>query len=147
MVSVTKPNGKPRICIDPKPLNRALRRSHFPLPTIEDIRPELSRAKVFTVCEVKHGFWHIRLDEESSYLTTFANPFGRYRWLSMSMGISPAPEVFQMRLVQALESLRGVYVIADDVLITGEGQTQDEAIKDHNKKLRCFFTQCRDRNI
>lgn len=99
MVSVTKPNGKPRICIDPKPLNRAQKRSHFPLPTIEDILPELSRAKVYTVCDVKHGFWHNRLDEESSYLTTFATPFSQYRWLRMRMGISPAPEVFQRRLM------------------------------------------------
>ena len=95
MVSVAKPNGKPQICIDPKPLNRALKRSHFPLPTIDDILPELSKAKVFTVCDVKHGFWHVKLKEESSYLTTFATPFGRFRWLRMPMGISPAPEVFQ----------------------------------------------------
>lgn len=42
MVKVTKPNGKPKICIDPKPLNRELKRSHFPLPTINDILPELT---------------------------------------------------------------------------------------------------------
>lgn len=98
MVSVSKQNGKLRICIDPKPLNRALKRSHFPLPTIDDVLPELENAKVFTVYDVKHGFWHIKLEEESSYLTTFSTPFGRYRWLRMPMGISPAPEVFQRKL-------------------------------------------------
>lgn len=60
MVSVTKPNGKPRTCTDPKPLNQALKRSHFPLPTIHDILPGMSKAKVFTVCDVKHGFWHVK---------------------------------------------------------------------------------------
>lgn len=95
LVTVQKPNGKPRICIDPRPQNKALKRSHFPLPTIDDILPDLSRAKVFTVCDVKHGFWHVKLEEESSYLTTFATPFGRFRWLKMPMGISPAPEIFQ----------------------------------------------------
>lgn len=147
MVSVTKPNGKPRICIDPKPLNKALKRSHFPLPTIDDILPELSNAKVFTVCDVKHGFWHVRLDEESSYLTTFATPFGRYRWLRMPMGISPAPEIFQRKLMQALEGLPGVYVIADDVLITGEGNTQEKANENHNENLRCFLQRCREKDI
>ncbi|KAL1279371.1 hypothetical protein QQF64_026044 [Cirrhinus molitorella] len=38
----------------------------------------------------------------------------------MPMGISPAPEVFQRKLSQALEGLQGIYVIADDILITGE---------------------------
>lgn len=75
MGSVTKPNGKPQICITKKPLNQAVRRTHFPLPTIDDILPELSKAKIFTVCDVKHGFWHVKLEEESSYLTTFAIPW------------------------------------------------------------------------
>ena len=52
MVVVQKQNGKLRICIDPRPLNKALKRSHFPLQTIEDILPDLSKAKVFTVCDV-----------------------------------------------------------------------------------------------
>lgn len=147
LVTVQKPNGKTRVCIDPRPLNKALKRSHFPLPTIEDVLPDLSRAKVFTVCDVKHGFWHVKLEEESSYLTTFATPFGRYRWLRMPMGISPAPEIFQQKLTQALEGLPGIYIIADDILITGEGDTQEMADKDHDRKLRQFLTRCRERNI
>lgn len=65
LVIIRKPSGNLRICINPRPLNRALKRCHFPLPTIDDILPDLSRAKVFTVCDVKNGFWHVTLDEES----------------------------------------------------------------------------------
>lgn len=75
MVSVKKPNGKPQICNTTKPLNQAVKRNNFSLPTIDDILPELSKAKIFTVCDVKHGFWHVKLEEESSYLTTFATPW------------------------------------------------------------------------
>ena len=32
------------------------------------------------VVHVRSGFWHICLDDESSQLTTFNTPFGRYRW-------------------------------------------------------------------
>lgn len=147
MVVVQKQNGRLRICIDPRPLNKALKRSHFPLQTIEDILPDLSKAKVFSVCDVKSGFWHVKLDEESSFLTTFATPFGRYRWLRLPMGVSPAPEVFQRKLTQALDDLPGLYIIADDVLITGQGETQEMAQKDHDDKLRLFLNRCRQKNI
>ncbi len=108
---------------------------------------DLSKARIFTVCDVKNGFWHVQLDDPSSYLTTFATPFGRYRWLRMPMGISPAPEVFQRLLDQALEGLQGIHIIADDVLITGEGETVEMAYKDHDRKLRMFLDRCRQRNI
>ena len=34
LVVIKKPNGKLRVCIDPKPHNKALKRSHYPLPVI-----------------------------------------------------------------------------------------------------------------
>ena len=76
MVVVTKKNGMLRICLDPKDLNRAIQREHYPLPTIEDVVTHLHGAKFFTVLDVKNDFWHVALDEPSSYLTTFYTPFG-----------------------------------------------------------------------
>lgn len=67
--------------------------------------------------------------------------------MRMPMGISPAPEVFQRLLNQALEGLQGVHIITDNVLITGEGETLDIAKKDHDQKLRSFIDRCRERNI
>ena len=52
MVTVVKPN-KSRICIDPKDLNRAIKRSHYPIPTNEEVATKLSKAKVFTVLDAK----------------------------------------------------------------------------------------------
>ena len=88
LVIVKKPNGRLRICMDPKQLNRALKRAHYLTVTVDEILPQLSKAKVFSVCDVKSGFWHVVLDEESSYLTTFGTPTGRYRWLRMPFGIT-----------------------------------------------------------
>lgn len=138
LVIVKKPNGKLRVCIDPKPLNKALKRCHY---------PDLSKAKVFSVCDVKNGFWHVELDEESSYLTTFGTPFGRYRWLKMPFGISPAPEYFQQRVDQAIEGLPGVRTVADDILISGEGDTVAETVKHHDKKLLTLLKRCKEKGI
>ena len=83
-----------RICLDPKDLNRAVRREHYPLPPIEDIATRLHGAKLFTMLDVKNGLWHVALDEQSSFLTTFYMPFGHFRWNRMPFGICSAPEIF-----------------------------------------------------
>lgn len=104
-------------------------------------------AKVFMVLDVSQGFWHVELDESSSFLTTFHTPFGRYRWKRMPFGISSAPEVFQRRMHELLEGLQGVEVIADDFITVGYGEQLEEAVCDHHKNLAAFFQRCADRGI
>ncbi|XP_022785752.1 uncharacterized protein K02A2.6-like [Stylophora pistillata] len=147
MVVIKKSNGKIRLCIDPKPLNKALRRNHFPLPVIDDLLPLLTNAKVFSVVDAKNGFWHVQLDDESSLLTTFGTPWGRFRWTRMPFGISPAPEEFQRRLEYALEGLDGIKPIFDDILVFGVGETEAEALSDHDAKLTALLERCRATGI
>lgn len=76
LVIVPKKDGTLRLCIDPKDLNKAIMRENYPLPTIEEIATHLHGAKLFSILDVRCGFWHVELDEPSSYLTTFHTPFG-----------------------------------------------------------------------
>ena len=69
MIAAKKPDGNIRLCIDPHYLNLALKRSHYPLPVIEEILPERSKAKVFSKVHLKEVFLQAELDEESSKLT------------------------------------------------------------------------------
>ena len=147
LVIVKKPSGKIRLCIDPKPLSKALKRCHYPLPIIEDLLPELSKAKIFSKCDVKNGLWYVTLDEQSSFLTTFETPFGIFRWLKMPFGISSALEYVQQFLEREIENLPGVRTVADDIIIYGEGDTVEVAIVDHDRKLKAFFDRCRESNI
>lgn len=87
-----------RICLDPIPLNKALKRPNLQFVTLDEILPELGQAKVFSTVDTKKGFWHVVLDKSSSKLTSFWTPFGRYRWLRLPFGISSAPEIFQTKL-------------------------------------------------
>ena len=48
MAIVEKPDGSLRICLDPSHLNKAIKREHFQLPTIEDITTRMANAKWFT---------------------------------------------------------------------------------------------------
>ena len=107
-VVVMKPNGKIRLCLEPRPLNKPLKRNHYPMPVIDDLLPDLCKSRFFSVVDVKNGFWHVQLDDESSKLTTFATPWGHFQWLRMLFDIAPAPQEFQRRLNEALEGLDGV---------------------------------------
>ncbi|UYV83440.1 K02A2.6-like [Cordylochernes scorpioides] len=66
--------------------------------------------------DANSGFWQIPLSEESSSLTTFLTPFGRYRFKRLPFGISSAPEVFQRKISNLLESQSGVNCHIDDIL-------------------------------
>ena len=147
LLVVTKQDGSLRICIDPKPLNRALLRSTYYMPTVDDVLPKLSNAKVFSTTDAKNAFWHLKLDEESSYLTTFETPFGRFRFLRCPYGISPAPEIYQARMHAAISGLSGIHCIADDLLITGSGDTLEAAERDHDKNLIALLDRCREKGI
>jgi len=147
LLVVAKPDGRVRICIDPKPLNKALMRDHYPMPTIDDVLPKLAEAKVFSSVDASNAFWHLCLDEESSKLTTFETPFGKFRWLRLPYGVSPAPELFQRRIHEALSGLKGVACIADDMLVYGCGDTLEEAQQDHDRCLTELLDRCREKRI
>ena len=89
----------------------------------------------------------IRECVKGALLTTFNTPFGRFRWLRMPFGISTAPEEYQRRQDQAVEGLPGVLSIADDILVYGEGDTEENAIQDHDQKLTALMKRCRERRL
>ena len=54
----------------------------------------------------------------------------------MPFGISPAGEIFQQRLDQAIDDLDGVWTVADDILVIGNGETMQVTVADHDRKLK-----------
>ena len=90
IVDARKPNGKLRMCLDPRDLNKAITRHHFKLITAEKLFAEMKGAKYFTKLDASSGYWQIKVDEESSKLLTFATLFGRYKYKRLLFGIHSA---------------------------------------------------------
>ena len=126
MVVVPKKNGKVRICVDLKYLNKSVLREVHPLPSVDETLAQLGGAKVFSKLDANSGFWQIPLDKPSRLLTTFITPFGRYHFNKLPFGISSAPEHFQKRMSAILSGLPGVVCQMDDVLAFGEDQSQHD---------------------
>lgn len=141
MVATHKKDKKEiRLCINPKDLNTALKRPHYPMRSVEEVATQMSGATVFSVLDAKSSFWQIKLDRESSMLTTFSTPFGRYRFLRMPFGICSASEVFQ----RSMEQLFAGYpcaIIVDDIIIGGWDATE------HNANLKSVLDRARQINL
>ena len=126
MVPVLKKNGSVRICADFKKLNLAVKRERYPIPALEDLLHKLNGAKFFSKLDATSGFYQIPLESESSKLTTFITPFGRYRYKRLPFGISSAPEIFQRTMEHILEGEKQVVCFYDDVLVFGDDEESHE---------------------
>ena len=116
------------------------------MQTLEENLHKLVNTMCFTLVDALVGFTHVILDDESCLLTTMLIPISRVRWLRLPFGISSAPEEFQRRQREVLKELEGVN-IADDILIYGCGDTQEEADKDHDKNLIDQLERYRERSL
>ena len=106
LVIVHKPDGRIRVCLDPKDLNAAIKRSHLQSPTAEDIISKMSGARYFSKLDASSGYWQTKLDEESSKLLCFKSPFGRYKFNRLPFGVSNASEIFKWILLKSLKGSR-----------------------------------------
>ena len=62
----------------PSMVNQALLRDIHRGPMLNDILPKLNNVQYMSIIDVSLGYHNLKLDEKSSYLTTFACPFGQY---------------------------------------------------------------------
>ena len=141
LVVVEKPNGKLRICLDPRNLNKEIKRPHYTMPTLEDAVSKMAGAKFFSKLDAQSGYWQIRLEEKSSYLTTFNSPFGRYRFKRLPFGIICAQDLFQRKMDELFEDMEGVTPLIDDVII--HGRTREE----HDCNLRAALDKASENKL
>ena len=68
--------------------------SLVPLPKIDEMYAALRGAKIFTTLDLRSGYYHINLDEESKAKTAFVTPFGKYEFNSCSFWFSTGTSIF-----------------------------------------------------
>jgi len=141
MVVVPKKNNAVRICVDFTHLNKSVCRERHILPAVDENLAKFPHAKYFTCLDACSGFWQIPLSSESRLLTTFISPIGRFCFNRFPFGISSAPEHFQRRMSQVLDSLPGVVWHMDDILVYGA--TEHE----HDSRLTAVLQRLQDAGI
>ena len=133
-----KPNGDIRICLNPKPLNQAVRRPHHFAPTMEDVLQKLHGCKYFSTLDQSSGYWNIEVHPDSVHLLTFNTPFGRYAYKRLPFGLVSSQDVFQRAVDETFGDIPDVYCIADDILVAA--RTRGE----HDVAVNRVIQRCRD---
>ena len=136
-----KPNGDVCICLDPVDLNKVVKREHYPHRTVEEVAATLAEAKVFSTLDATLGFYQIRLAEESTRLTTFNTPFGRFKFERLPFGLVSAPEIFQRAMTEMFEDIEKCEVIVDDLLVWGK------SVEEHDLTLEKVLQRAEEMNL
>ena len=121
LLVVEKKNKSLRLCLDPRNLNRYIKREHFLILTCDDVTAYLHGKRIFTVTDMKDSFRQVVLDEECSKLCTFNPPFGRYLFGRLPFGVSYAPDVMQKN-VQPFSDIPGVHMVFDSIIIAVDSE-------------------------
>ena len=138
---VPKANGKVRLVTDYTKINKFIKRPGHPfssaLDIVKSIKPD---SKYFIKLDAVQGFYQIPLDEESSYLTTFMLPDGKWRFKRGPMGMISTSDEWNIRSDGPLVGI-DISKIIDDIL--GQGRTKEEVLR----LLIEILDRCREHNI
>lgn len=88
---------------------------------------QVNRARYFTNLDVGSGYWAIGLTEETSYLTTYNTPYGKYRFKRLPLGLNCSQDIFQSKMDECYSGLDEVVNIVDDILVYGSIREQHGA--------------------
>ncbi|KAE8276918.1 Retrovirus-related Pol polyprotein from transposon opus Protease [Larimichthys crocea] len=154
IVVVRKKNGKIRMCVDFRTLNRRTIPDQYTVPRIEDALTCLNGSKWFSVLDLRSGYYQVPMNEADKEKTAFICPVGFYQFERMPQGVSGAPATFQRIMEQTVGdmNLLEVLVYLDDLIVFGATLEEHEArllkvldhLKDEGLKLsldKCQFCQ------
>ena len=139
---VIKPSGEIRVCQDFRELNKAILAPKYYTKTLEEVLPCLKKCKYFSTLDQSHGYWNIKVAEESQHLLAFTTPDGIFLSTRLPMGLKCSQAYFQMAVDHTFGDLQHTYCIADDVLIATETREEhDRALTNLMERMQRISIQ------
>jgi hypothetical protein len=138
MVLVKKKNGKLRVCIDYRTLNKFTQKDHFPLPFVNTILDEVAGHELYTFMDGYSGYNQISIAPEDHHKTAFTTPWGTFIYLVMPFGLCNAPSAFQRAMTYAFSDLlhKSMTVFIDDFSTQTSGDEHLAAVRESFKRCR-----------
>jgi hypothetical protein len=114
-----KKDGRLRLCVDYRGLNKITIKDRCPLPLISETLDRLVGAAYYTKLDLRDAYHRVRIKKGDEWKTAFRTRYGHFEYLVMPFGLANAPATFQAYINQALQGhLDTICVVyLDDILI------------------------------
>jgi len=136
LVIVPKKNGKWRVCVDYRALNKATQKDHFPLPFINQVLDNLAGKKFFSFLDGFSGYNQIKIAPQDQDKTTFTSPWGTFSYRVLPFGLCNAPTTFQRAVIGIFSDMLNdsLEIFMDE--FTPYGTTFQDALQNLEKVLK-----------
>ena len=111
-------------------------------PKIDEMYGQLQGAKVFTTLDLRSGYYHIDLSENSKAKTAFVTPFGKYQFEAVPFGLAQAPAYFQQVISMVLQGCSEFAMpYLDDIIIFSKNE------EEHLKHIEIIFQTLKEAGL
>ncbi|XP_057976008.1 uncharacterized protein LOC131163438 [Malania oleifera] len=119
VVPIMKKNGKVRVCVDYRDLNKASPKDNFPLPHIDVLVDNTAGHALFSFMDGFSGYNQIKMAPEDKDKTTFITLWGTFCYKVMPFGLKNAGATYQRAMVTLFHDLmhKEIEVYVDDMIV------------------------------
>ena len=107
------------------------------MPKIDEIYARLKGSRIYSTFNMRSGYYHMVLSEESRPKTAFVSSFGKWEFKRCPFGLVQAPVYFQRLVNEVLSGLTFIFGYLDDILVFSPD------METHRKHLRSLFEKLR----
>ena len=144
---------KRRLCVDYRAINSLLPlvkkafskakgiTTLVPLPKIDEIYARLKDSKIYSTFDMRSGYYHMVLFEESRQKSAFVSAYGKWEFKRCPFGLAQAPAYFQRLVNEVLSGLTFAFGYLDDILVFSPD------METHLKHLRILFERLRSADL
>ena len=144
---------KRRLCVDCRainsllpPVKKAFSKAKgittlVPLPKIDEIYAHLKDSKIYSTFDMRSGYYHMVLSEESRPKSAFVSAYGKWEFKRCPFGLAQAPAYFQRLVNEVLSGLTFAFGYLDDILVFSPD------METHLKHLRILFERLRSADL
>jgi hypothetical protein len=121
VVPVQKKNGRWRLCVDFRDLNRATPKDEYPMPIVETLINAATGYKILSFMDGNAGYNQIFMAPEDIHKTAFRVPgaVGLFEYVVMTFGLKNAGATYQRAMNHIFHDLIGnlVEIYIDDIVV------------------------------